>query len=256
MDTLLIKVGGNELGDPEFVRGLAGAIVWLQGQEKRLILVHGGGKEIAAWQKRLGLVPRFIEGLRVTDDDSLAVAEMVLSARTNKALVAQFLGVGLLSAGISGVDGGLLIVEKMEHPAGDLGWVGRIVGTDTILLRALLAGGFLPVVSPISLGRDGHSYNVNADHAAQALAVAMGATSLIFVSNVPGVQADGKVVGSLMPEQAERWIADGTISGGMIPKVRSALQTVAAGVPRAMITNLAGLRNESGTVVSGQGGAK
>ncbi len=251
MDTLVLKVGGNELDDPAFLDGLAGAIGWLQA-DHRVVLVHGGGKEIAAWQERLGLTPRFIEGLRVTDDQSLAVAEMVLSARTNKMLVARLLRAGILAAGISGVDGGLLIVEKMTHPAGDLGWVGRIVGSDPLLLRALLAAGFVPVVSPISLGRDGHSYNVNADQAAQAIAVALGASALVFVSNVPGVRANGQVVASLTVAQAEAWIRDGTISGGMIPKVRAALEAVGAGVRRAVITNLAGLREGSGTAFNGE----
>ena len=250
MDTLVLKVGGNELDDPAFLDGLAGAIGWLQA-DHRVVLVHGGGREIAAWQERLGLTPRFIEGLRVTDDQSLAVAEMVLSARTNKMLVARLLRAGILAAGVSGVDGGLLIVEKMTHPAGDLGWVGRIVGSDPLLLRALLAAGFVPVVSPISLGRDGHSYNVNADQAAQAIAVALGASALVFVSNVPGVRVNGQVVASLTAAQAEAWIRDGTISGGMIPKVRAALEAVGAGVRRAVITNLAGLREGSGTAFNG-----
>jgi acetylglutamate kinase len=255
MDTLVIKVGGNELDSPDFIKGLVGAIGWLQQREQRVVLVHGGGKEIAALQERLGLTPRFIDGLRVTDDDSMALAEMVLSGRANKALVSQFLQAGVLAAGLSGVDGGLILVEKMMHPAGDLGWVGHIVGTDTTLLRALLAGGFLPIVSPISLGRDGRSYSVNADHAAQALAAALSARALLFVSNVPGVRVNEAVVPTLTPEQAEAWIADGTISGGMIPKVRSALQAVAAGVSRAVITNLAGVREGTGTVISGEKGA-
>jgi len=248
MDTLVLKVGGNELDDPAFLDGLAGAIGWLRA-EHRVVLVHGGGKEIAAWQEKLGLTPRFIEGLRVTDDQSMAVAEMVLSARTNKMLVARLLRAGILAAGISGVDGGLLIVEKMTHPAGDLGWVGRIVGSDPLILRALLAAGFVPVVSPISLGHDGRSYNVNADQAAQAIAVALGASALLFVSNVPGVKANGQVVESLTVAQAEDWIKDGTISGGMIPKVRAALEAVNAGVGRAVITDLMGLRENSGTTV-------
>ena len=249
MDTLVIKVGGHELDDPAFLDGLVGAIGWW-GADHRLVLVHGGGKEIAAWQEKLGLTPRFIEGLRVTDDQSMAVAEMVLSARTNKMLVARLLRAGILAAGISGVDGGLLIVEKMTHPAGDLGWVGRIVGSDPLILRALLAGGFVPVVSPISLGRDGRSYNVNADQAAQAVAVALGASALVFVSNVPGVKANGQVVESLTVAQAEGWIKDGTINGGMIPKVRAAVEAVNAGVRRAVITNLAGLRENTGTAVA------
>jgi len=176
----------------------------------------------------------------------MAVAEMVLSARTNKMLVARLLRAGILAAGISGVDGGLLIVEKMIHPAGDLGWVGRIVGSDPLILRALLAAGFVPVVSPISLGHDGRSYNVNADQAAQAIAVALGASALLFVSNVPGVKANGQVVESLTVAQAEDWIKDGTISGGMIPKVRAALEAVNAGVGRVVITDLAGLREDTG----------
>jgi acetylglutamate kinase len=145
------------------------------------------------------------------------------------------------------VDGGLLRVERMAHPSGDLGWVGQIVDANPAPVLALLDARIVPVISPISLGLDGHSYNVNADHAAMAIARALRAERLAFVSNVPGVLVAGQCVRAVTPEQAEAWIAEGIVTGGMIPKVRSALEAVASGVPLAVIADLAGLIAGSGT---------
>lgn len=235
----VIKVGGNDLDNATFVGQF---IAVVQTMSSRPVVVHGGGKEIAAWQQRLGLEPRFVEGLRVTDDKSLALAEMVLSGRVNKRLVAQLVVAGVQAVGISGVDLGLIRVRRMTHPAGDLGWVGEVTAVQTGPLRKLLAGGFLPVVSPISLGEDSHAYNVNADHAALALAEALPAKTLVFLTNVPGVLDGDRVIPRLAVDEVEPAIASGVVTGGMVPKVRSAAAAVHAGVGSVLITNLAGLQ--------------
>lgn len=241
MNSVVIKVGGNELDDASFVERLISVLVSLS--DPKPVLVHGGGKEIAALQKQLGLVPTFVEGLRVTDADSLRVAEMVLSGSVNKRLVARLVTAGAKAVGLSGVDLGMIRVEKMQHPAGDLGLVGAVKEANAEPLLALLAAGMLPVISPISLGLDGQTYNVNADHAALIVARSLGARSLLLVTNVRGVMANGAVLPRLGAAEAQALIADGTISGGMVPKVRSALDAVQAGVPEAIITDVAGLES-------------
>ena len=246
MDTIVLKIGGNEIDDEAFLAGLVEALGALK-REAAPVLVHGGGKEIAQLQKALGIEPRFVEGLRVTDEASLRVAEMVLSGAVNKRLVGRLVAGGIAAAGLSGVDGGLLRVRRMEHPAGDLGWVGEVTAVEPTLVRLLVERGVVPVISPISLGLDGRTYNVNADQAATALARALGARSLAFVTNVPGVLSAGRVMAALTAGQAEDWIAQGVISGGMVPKVRAALAVLAGGVPEARIVDLAGLRVGGGT---------
>jgi acetylglutamate kinase len=248
MSTLVIKIGGNELDDPQFVTALAHALAAMKPVP---ILVHGGGKEIGLVQKALGGVPQFIEGLRVTDEYALQAAEMVLCGLVNTRLVVALLASGADAQGISGVDRGLIRVEQQQHPAGNLGRVGRPVAVRAEILKALLATGVLPVVAPVSLGPLG-AYNVNADEAAGAIAAALGDAEVVFVTNVSGVMAEGAVLAELTTAQVQYLITDGTISGGMIPKVRSALTALDAGVQSARITNLAGLADAgSGTVIRG-----
>lgn len=247
MDCVVLKVGGHEIDQPLFLDELVKALRGL-GDLGRVI-VHGGGKEIADLQEKLGLEPQFLDGLRVTDEASLAVVEMVLSGRVNKRLVARLVAAGIPALGVSGVDLGLLRVEKMAHPAGDLGWVGEIVEVNAGPLSLLLDRGIVPVVSPVSLGLDGHSYNVNADQAAFALARSLQAERLVFISNVPGVLVDGEVAARLTAQEVDALIGSGKIGGGMIPKVRSALEAVHGGVRAVQITNLAGLSNGQGTKI-------
>ncbi len=257
MERVVLKIGGNELDDAAFVDGLVDALRQLRGA-RAVAVVHGGGKAIAGLQARLHLQPRFVDGLRVTDDESLDVAEMVLSALVNKRLVGRLVAEGIPSVGLSGVDGGLFRVVKMDHQEHDLGWVGQITETYVDVVDTLLGQGITPVVSPISLGLDGHTYNVNADHAAAALACALGAGELVFVSNVPGVLGErvttggegnqaGECIPALTPAEVEDMIATGTIHGGMVPKVRSALHALEAGVRQVRITDLAGLCADGGT---------
>jgi len=245
---LVIKIGGGQVDDLHFLEELATVIREMA--DRRMLLVHGGGKEIAAWQKRLGLEPRFVEGLRVTDAESLQVAEMVLSGLINKRLVSRLVACGIPAVGLSGVDGGLIRVERMSHPAGDLGFVGRVVKVNAAPLEVLLSQGLLPVISPISLGLDGWTYNVNADHAALAIACAVAAESLVFVSDVPGVLVEDSLQLHLKADQIEPLIHAGVIQGGMVPKVQSALAALSEGVSSVRITNLEGLRSGEGTTIA------
>ena len=249
---VVLKVGGNELDDETFLFGLCAAVRTLLDEGLFPVIVHGGGKAITDLQDRLGMKEVRIEGLRVTDDASLDVAEMVLSGLINKRVVRALVNAGIRAAGISGVDDGTIYVEKMWHPLGDLGRVGEIRDVDDHLLRTLIDAGIVPVVSPISFGAlDALSYNVNADHAATAIAAKLGAIKLVFISNVPGVLVAGRVVRAVTAGQAEQWIDDGIITGGMIPKVRSAIEAVRGGVAQAVITNLAGVQDGTGTGVVG-----
>lgn len=248
MDRIVLKVGGNELDNPAFVDGLVDALSHLR-QTYAVALVHGGGKAISRLQEQLRLQAHYVEGLRVTDDASLDVAEMVLSGLVNKRLVGRLVAEGLPAMGMSGVDGGLFRVVKLGHETHDLGWVGDIAETHLDALGPLLEAGVIPIVSPISLGLDGHTYNVNADHAAAALACALGVGELIFVSNVPGVlkEPGGECIPVLDAADVNALIDSGTIHGGMVPKVQSALAALDAGVPRVRITNLDGLCADGGT---------
>ncbi|MBS1252432.1 MAG: Acetylglutamate kinase [Anaerolineales bacterium] len=244
--TVVLKVSGSFLDNEDFLAKLAETVAQM---DERVVIVHGGGKEIASLQRALGLTPRYVDGLRATDDDSLAVVEMVLSGRVNKRLVARLMATGQNALGLSGVDHGLVRVEKMVHPAGDLGWVGRIMQVNAGPLRMLLQNGIVPVVSPVSLGFDGNTYNVNADHVATAIARALRASALYFLTDVDGVLVKGQVINTLASPEAEALIGDGTIRDGMVPKVRSALDAVTAGVREARIIDLAGLAEGGGTAV-------
>ncbi len=249
---VVLKVGGNELDDEAFLAGLTQAVQTVIADGHAPVIVHGGGKAIANLQQRLGIEPSFIEGLRVTDDASLDIAEMVLSGLMNKRIVRSLVDADVRAAGISGVDDGTIHVEKLWHPLGDLGRVGDIRDVDPHLLLTLIEAGIVPVVSPISFGSlDGQSYNVNADHAATAIAARLGAIRLVFISNVPGILVAGRVCRVVTADQAEQWIDEGIIFGGMIPKVRSAIDAVRGGVAQAVITNLAGVQEGGGTGVIG-----
>lgn len=251
----VLKVGGNELDDPVFLDGLALAVQAVRAQGHMPVIVHGGGKTIAAYQEKLGLEAKFLDGLRITDEASLDVAEMVLSGLMNKRIVRALVRADIRAAGLSGVDDGTIYVEPMWHPAGELGRVGEIQDVDPHLLQTLIEAEIVPVVSPISFGaHDALSYNVNADHAAAAIAAALGATKLVFISNVPGILVATRVIRAVTAQQAEAWIDDGIIFGGMIPKVRSAVEAVRRGVAQAVITNLAGVQEGSGTSILGGAG--
>ncbi|NDJ75910.1 MAG: acetylglutamate kinase, partial [Chloroflexi bacterium] len=238
----VIKIGGNDLDRPGFVDELAQAVAGLNAHTP-CVLVHGGGQAINRLQQQLGLEPVYVHGQRVTDCASLTVAEMVLSGQVNKQLTFALINAGVDALGISGVDRGLLQVEPWSE---DMGRVGRIVNVRAEILLELCAQGVVPVVSPISMGPDG-SYNVNADHAAGAIAGALHAQYAAFLTNVPGVQVGAEVTPRLSVTEAQDLIAQQIITGGMIPKVNAALAAVASGVQKAVITNLPGLSAGTGT---------
>ena len=250
--TFVIKYGGAAMEEEHIVEKFLRDVVFLEAVGINPVLVHGGGKAITDLQAKLGLPEQRIEGLRVTDEASLDIAEMVLSGLINKRVVRALVSAGIRAAGISGVDDGTIYVEKMWHPLGDLGRVGEIQDVDDHLLRTLIAADIVPVVSPVSFGSlDALSYNVNADHAATAVAAKLGAIKLVFISNVPGILVAGRVVRAVTAGQAESWIEEGIIFGGMIAKVRAALEAVRGGVAQAVITNLAGVQDGTGTGIIG-----
>ncbi len=201
-----------------------------------LVLVHGGGKDINRHLARLGEEPRFKDGLRVTSEAALETVEMTLSGSVNKRLVTLLQAEGQAACGLSGVDGPTLLCLPLDA---ELGRVGTVVEARPALVSALLAAGFLPVVSPISVDADGLHYNVNADDAAAALAVGLKAAKLLYVSDVPGVlDGDKRLIPALDQDGIETRIASGEVSGGMIPKLRSCASAVRQGVGEVHICGL------------------
>ena len=236
--TTVVKVGGNELDDPAFLADLSVAVAAFPGP---LVLVHGGGKEITAALDRAGLPVQFVQGLRVTSPEAMAVMQQVVCGTINKRVVMRLVAAGVRALGLSGLDLGLLRCQPHRPDGADLGRVGVVTAVDGPAIRAMLAQGWLPVFAPVALGtNDGLSYNVNADMVAQAITAALDGAELLFVTNVAGVILDGAVVPHLTTAAVETAIANGAISGGMIPKVRAARAALAAGATSARITNLAG----------------
>jgi acetylglutamate kinase len=248
----VLKIGGNELNDPNFLPALASWVAETTSKGESIVIVHGGGSDIADMQTRVGLEPKKVDGLRITDAESLKIAQMVLSGHTNKQIVMALLMADVDAVGLSGVDGRLLTARQKTHATVDLGLVGEIVEVRADLLLNLSELGITAVISPISIGKDNLIYNVNADEAASAIALAVQADLLDFISNVPGVLKDGQVIPQLTAAQTENLIHEGVINGGMVPKVRGALTAVSQGVPRARIVNLAGLLQSGGTIFSEQ----
>lgn len=242
---LVVKIGGNDIDDPAFLKALGKYVAALDGP---VVIVHGGGKEIGQLQQRMGITPRYVDGLRVTDEETLAVVEMVLCGRVNNRLVRALHAAGIDAVGMSGADRGLIRARKLNHEAGDLERVGEVTAVRGDVLAQLLAQGVTPVIAPLGLGDDGDNFNVNADHAAAAVAQSIGAEQIVFLTNVRAVLVDGSPQYVLSQEDALRLIEDGTIFGGMIPKVKTALRAVELGIPQAIITDLQGLQQKAGTV--------
>lgn len=243
--TFVVKYGGHAMGDPELARDFAEDIVLLKAVGIRPVVVHGGGPQIGAMLKRLGHESRFVDGLRVTDAATAEVAEMVLGA-INKQLVGWINAAGGRAVGLSGKDAGLIRTEKVSgrrrdpgsaiEQVVDLGFVGEPTEVDRRVLDVLTQADFVPVVAPIGFGADGHTYNINADTCAGAVASALKAARLFLLTDVPGVLSkDGRLLTDLQPADIEGLIADGTISGGMIPKLETCVDAVRGGVDAAVI---------------------
>ena len=232
-----MKVGGRAQGDARLPAALAAAC----GAADALCVVHGGGDEVSALQRRLGLEPTFVGGRRVTSVADLEVVRMVLSGTINKRLVALLLARGVRAVGISGEDAMLFTARATD--VASMGRVGGTVSVDPGIVETLLAGGFTPVVSPLARDADTPTagLNVNGDDAAAALAVALAADELVLVADVPGVLAAGALVSSLDPERARALVADGVATGGMAAKLEAATAALLGGVARVRIAGLDGI---------------
>jgi acetylglutamate kinase len=244
--TFVVKYGGHAMGDPELARDFAEDVVLMKMVGINPVVVHGGGPQIGAMLKQLGVESRFIDGLRVTDAETANVAEMVLSGAINKELVGWIGQAGGRAVGISGKDGGFVTATKVERTqkdpdsnierAVDLGFVGEPSRVDRRILDTISEAGMIPVVAPIGIGEDGATYNINADTMAGAVASAMGAARLFLLTDVPGVlDKQGDLLTDLDPARIGELQKDGTISGGMIPKLETCQHAVEGGVDAAVI---------------------
>ncbi len=244
MEKIVLKIGGTEIDSPDFAAGFVHAVssTFIGSRHVAVCVVHGGGKEITQMLERLGSSAQFVDGLRVTDAESMRIVEMVLSGLINKRLLGEFLLRGINAVGLSGKDLGMLKARKLLSHGKDIGFVGDIVETNTAIIAELLQKGIVPIISPVSYGiDDGATYNVNADHAAVAIASSLKADMLVFVTDVEGVMVEGRVPHSINEKQALELLDKGIVSGGMIPKLKSAVKAVKTGTKAVYITNLQNL---------------
>lgn len=238
---VVIKYGGNAMINEELKQAVISDLVLLNLVGIKVVLVHGGGPEISELLKKTGKESRFVKGLRYTDEETMDIVQMVLGGKVNKNLVNLFKNAGGKAVGLSGMDGGLFEAAKLVDPDGtDYGYVGDIVKTNPQIVLDVLEHGYIPVVSSVAAGvDDASSYNVNADTAAEKLAVALKAKKLILLTDVCGLMEDPKDVSTLIPQlkvsQVPALIREGIISGGMIPKVNCCVEAVRQGVERANI---------------------
>ncbi len=233
--TVVVKYGGNAMVDPALQSGFARDIVLMKLVGIDPVVVHGGGPQIGKLLDKLGKKSEFVGGMRVTDAETMDVVEMVLGGSVNKQIVSLINQHGGRAVGLSGKDGGLIRARKIDG-VDDLGRVGVVDAIDPDVVQNLDKGGFIPVIAPVGFGEDGSTYNINADLVAGTLAGVLQAEKLILLTNTPGVlDASGQLLTGLSPEDVESLIADGTIYGGMLPKIRCALDAVASGVRAAHI---------------------
>ena len=244
--SFVVKYGGHAMGDPEAARDFAEDIVLLKAVGINPVVVHGGGPQIGAMLKKLGVESTFVDGLRVTDKATAEIAEMVLSGAINKELVGWVNQAGGKAIGLSGKDGKMVRAEKVTRTvkdpdsqieqAVDLGFVGEPVEVDIAVLKTASDAGMIPIVAPIASDGEGHTYNINADTMAGALAAALGAARLFLLTDVAGVlDKQGKLLTDLSPADIADLRANGTISGGMIPKLQTCVDAVEAGCEAAVV---------------------
>ena len=241
----MIKYGGAAMTEPDLKAAFARDITLLQYLGIHPVVVHGGGPQIGQVLAKMNIPTRFVDGLRVTDESTMDVVEMVLAGKVNKEIVNLINSAGGNAVGLSGKDGRLLLAKKLQYYRPredeppeiiDIGLVGEVVGVNSALLRTLQDHHFIPVVAPVGVGEAGETYNINADLVAGAVAKAMGAVKLILLTDVAGVlDEDGHLISSLTRAAAQAKITAGTIKGGMIPKVNCCLEAVAGGVGKAHI---------------------
>lgn len=235
MKPVVIKYGGAAMQTPEKMLAMMQDIAQLKVLGMHPILVHGGGPEISKMCKKMDIVPHFVEGLRVTDRETMKIVQMVLVGRINKELVSYLNQQGIKAVGLSGQDSNLLLAKKLAHPSGiDLGQVGEIVQVNPEILQMLLQAGYVPVIAPIATSVDGLSYNVNADSAASEIAITLKAEHLIFLTDVPGVlrnpQDETTKIDTIQSHQLHFLTQSGQLTGGMIPKAVGAFTALKAGV--------------------------
>jgi acetylglutamate kinase len=234
--TLVIKYGGHAMSDPELRASFARDVVLLWAIGVRVVVVHGGGPQIEALLRRLGKQSTFVDGRRVTDDETMEVVEMVLGGSVNREIVELVNRAGGRAIGLTGNDGSMLQVRRRVVAGRDLGRVGEVVTVEPGPLRAVSDAGYVPVVAPLGVDEAGLTYNVNADEAAGAIARALRAEKLILLTDVEGVKdRAGKLISRLTREEIRKLIDEGTIQGGMIPKVECCLDALAGGVERTHI---------------------
>lgn len=236
--TFVVKYGGNAMKGDAMIQSFARDIVLMKAVGMNPVVVHGGGPQIGAHLEKLGKTSSFVEGMRVTDDETMDVVEMMLGGLVNKAIVSAINQQGGQAVGLTGKDGGLIRAKKLTIKGQDIGQVGEVETIDPRVVDHLEAGGFIPVIAPIGVGDHGEAYNVNADLVAGKLASVLKAEKLMLLTNVDGVKDKaGQVLTGLNVQQVQALIADGTIYGGMLPKVQCALDAVNSGVRTAVIIN-------------------
>ena len=235
--TFVIKYGGAAMTEERLKQTFAKDVTLLRKIGINIVIVHGGGKEITEVASKLGVETSFVDGQRYTDSRMMDVVLMVLAGGINKEIVNLINTNGGNAVGLCGVDNLLLRAKKLSTNGTDLGFVGEIVSVNAQFLQLLLHNGMMPVIAPVSAGDQGQLLNVNADVGASAVARALGAEKLVFLSDVEGIVNNGSRVSTLTRQTAERLIADGTITGGMIPKVQSAFETLEAGVQKVHIVD-------------------
>jgi acetylglutamate kinase len=228
--TFVIKYGGAAMLDDDLKEAFAQDVTILKKIGIRIIIVHGGGKDITDVAGKLGIATRFVNGQRFTDEAMIDVVQMVLGGKTNKEIVARINQHDGDAVGICGIDAGLLKTRKLEEGGTDLGLVGEIVSVNTGFLEMLFTHDIMPVIAPIGVDDKGQAYNINADIAAGAIATALKAEKLVYLSDVEGVMAGDALIPSIDREHAEQLVKEGVITSGMLPKVRSAFSALEAGV--------------------------
>ena len=235
---VVIKYGGSAMVDEELKKKVIQDVVLLKLVGFKPIIVHGGGKEISRWVGKVGMEPHFINGLRVTDEPTMEIAEMVLN-KVNKSLVQLVNELGIKAVGISGKDGMMLKCHKKLSKGGDIGFVGEVDEVDPQVIYDLLEKDFLPIICPVGLDEDNNTYNINADDAACAIAKAMKAEKLAFLTDIEGVYKDPKDSATLISEltvsDAHKLMEDGYIGGGMLPKLNNCIDAIENGVSRVHI---------------------
>ena len=235
---IVVKYGGSAMSNEELQRNVIKDVTLLKLVGFKPIIVHGGGKEISRWVGKVGKEAQFVNGLRVTDDETMEIAEMVLG-RVNKRLVTMVEELGVKAVGLSGKDGQMLQVEKKYSDGKDIGYVGNITSVNPKILFDLLEKGYLPIISPIGLDEEFATYNINADDAACAIAKAIGADKLVFLTDIEGLYKDindkNSFISRITASEADSLIEDGFIGGGMLPKLNNCTSAVKEGVNRVHI---------------------